>query len=151
MMHKTMMSGGASNLTPADTRSEIAPKLPAPKVGPDAGPEQYLMAAKRALKAKRTGVAQEALEMAETRVLDRATPVDQAGTPDMDPMVTNIHAALDSLGKKDWDGANMAIDKALGGKASSMSMDDKPMHPHHKPMMKKTPADSTSTTPPAAQ
>jgi hypothetical protein len=137
-----MMSGGASNLTPADTKSDIAPKLPAPMVGPNAGPEQYLMAAKKALKMKKTGEAQEALEMAETRALDRSTPVDQAGTPDMDPMVGNIHAALESLGKKDWTGTDMAIDKALGGKMPPMPMHDKPMH--HKPMMKKT------TTPPPA-
>jgi hypothetical protein len=123
--------GGASNLTPADTHSEIAPKLPAPALGPDSGPEAYLMAAKKALKAHRTGEAQSALEMAETRALDRSTPADQAGQPDSSPMVKNIQAALTSLGNKDWKGTDSAIDQALGGKTGDMPMGDKPMHHHH--------------------
>ncbi len=135
--------GGASNLTASDTHSEIAPKLPAPSIGPDAGPEAYLMAAKKALKAHRTGEAQSALEMAETRALDRSTPVDQAGTPDSSPLVTDIRAALESLGNKDWKGTDMAIDKALGGKTGDAPMAKKPMHPHHMPKQ--------PTPPPPAQ
>jgi hypothetical protein len=135
------MGGGASNLTPADTRSEIAPKLPSPAVDPNAGPEAYLMAAQKALKAHRTGQAQAALEMAETRALDRSTPADQADTPDSSPMVTNIQAALTSLGNKDTAGAERAIDQALGGQGSGGQgsegqMGDMKMgHPmHHRSM-----------------
>ena len=122
-----MMGGGASNITPSDTKSDIAPRLPSPKLGPNAGPMDYLAAARTALKAHRTGEAQEALEMAETRVLDRSTPVDQAGTPDESMMVTHIRAALDSIAKKDMAGADAAIDAALGGKM--------PMHEGHPHMM----------------
>ncbi len=130
-------------MVPADTKSDIAPKLPAPKLGPDAGPAEYLAAAKKSLAANKTGEAQEALEMAETRALDRVTPADEASTPDSSTLVSNIHAALEALGKKDMKGATAAVDNAIAGapvkpmpaKAKSM----KPMHPKM-PVKPKPPA-----------
>ena len=134
---RMMMGGAASNITPANTRSDIAPRLPSPKLGPNAGPVEYLGAAKSALKAHRTGEAQEALEMAETRVLDRSTAVDDAGRPNEGPMVTHIRAALDSLAKKDMAGADAAIDAAMGGKTPMAEGRPHMMHHMH---MKKTDA-----------
>src|SRR5579862_2776832 len=59
-------SDKASNIGPGDTRSSIAPTLPAPAVGENATPSDYLRDARASLVAGRTGQAQQSLEMAET-------------------------------------------------------------------------------------
>src|SRR5262249_42495878 len=74
-------SDGASNIGPDDTRSSIAPVLPSPVVGEDAPVQAYLQAARSALVAGRTGEAQQALEMAQTRALDRSVPLFQTNAP----------------------------------------------------------------------
>jgi hypothetical protein len=105
----------ASNIDQADSHSDIAPHFPSPKVGENAGPEQYLRVAERALAAHKTGEAQQALEMAETRLLDRSTPVNAAGQPDADPMVSSVSKARLALGHGDMAGARSDIKMALGG------------------------------------
>jgi hypothetical protein len=113
----TGMSGpasqNASNTDAANTKSAIAPHLPMPAAGDSAGPVAYLQAADRALAARRTGEAQQALEMAETRLLDRSTPVDQAGQPDQGPQVQQVSQALKALGDGDLAGARSAVQAAL--------------------------------------
>jgi hypothetical protein len=104
------MSSRASNITPSDTRSSIAPALPTPPVGSDAGLNAYLRAAHNALVAGRTGEAQQSLEMAETRVLSRVVSPDQASSPDPDPAVSQIRSALQSLGDGDRGQALQTID-----------------------------------------
>jgi hypothetical protein len=105
----------ASNITGADTHSAIAPHLPRPPVGEGASPASYLQAAQAALHAHRTGAAQQALEMAETRLLDRSTPVNAAGQPDQDAAVQQVANARTALGKGDTQGASSAIQMALNG------------------------------------
>ena len=113
----TGMSGPASmkasNIDAGDTHSEIAPHLPQPKVGESADPSAYLREAQMALKAHKTGTAQQALEMAETRLLDRSTAVDAAHTPDADMQVTQVANARKALATGDTKGASSAIDMAL--------------------------------------
>ena len=94
----TPLSTRASNIGPADTRSNIAPALPTPPVSADSGPHDYLKAAHDALVAGRTGEAQQSLEMAETRELARVVSPEQANTPDPDPTVSQIRDALRVLG-----------------------------------------------------
>ncbi len=106
-------SNHASNLGGADTGSAIAPHLQSPNLGPDAGPEGYLLAASAALRQNRTGEAQQALEMAETRLLDRSTPVSAAGQPDQDPRVQAVDQALQALGRNDAAAAQNAIQQAI--------------------------------------
>jgi hypothetical protein len=106
----TPMSTHASNIGPADTRSSIAPALPTPAVGPDAGPNGYLRAAHDALVAGRTGEAQQSLEMAETRELARVVSPEQASMPDGNPAVAQIRDALHVLGNGDRAGALQIID-----------------------------------------
>jgi hypothetical protein len=109
----------ASNIAPSDTRSPIAPRLPgstapgstAPGVDTTAG--QELQIAQRALSANRTGAAQEALERAETRLLDRSTAPDMVNTPDSGPKVTTIAQARQALGRHDVTGAQGLISKAM--------------------------------------
>ena len=108
------LSDRASNIGPGDTRSSIAPNLPAPPVGEDAPVQAYLQAARSALIAGRTGEAQQALEMAETRTLDRSVSLFQTSTPSRNPLVDKIGQAREALGAHDRGRAVQIIDEALG-------------------------------------
>jgi len=107
------MSSKASNITGADTRSEIAPRLPDPASSGNT-PQDYLAAAQRALASGRTGAAQEALERAETRLLSRSTDPSMAASPADMPMVQQIGQARRALAARDTAGAKSAISSALG-------------------------------------
>jgi hypothetical protein len=106
-------SKNASNIDGADTHSEIAPHLPAPGLAANAGPDRYLEVADRALKAHKTGEAQQALEMAETRLLDRSTEAGNASQPDQNPRIAAVTAARKALASKDWAGARRNIETAM--------------------------------------
>jgi len=106
-------SSQASNIDGADTHSTIAPHLPSPGVGENASPDQYLKVAERALRAHKSGEAQQALEMAETRLLDRSTSPAAANSPDQGPRVQAVSTALRDLAAKDWKGAHRAIVAAM--------------------------------------
>jgi hypothetical protein len=110
-----MAQTAASNITAADTHSEIAPALPSPALGADAGPREYLRAARASLSTGQTGAAQQALEMAETRALDRSVAQDRAKDPSASPMVAEIRDALKALGDGDRHHAMDLIDQALAG------------------------------------
>lgn len=102
----------ASNITPGDTRSIIAPTLPKPGIGPNANAEEFLAAARRAIANHQTGVAQEALERAETRRLDFDSARNVA--PSDDPMIGQIHAALLALADRNF----AAVDQQIAGAMS---------------------------------
>ena len=106
-------SSRASNITPTDTHSTIAPSLPAPGGGQNASITQFLTDAQTALTHRQTGRAQEALERAETAMLQRAVPADQATTPDQAPDVKQVEAARDDLAHHDVNGAKQAIQAAM--------------------------------------
>jgi len=91
------MGTTASNINPTDTRSQIAPNLPSPAIGDTASAPAYLTAAQNSLAAGKTGEAQQSLEMAETRLLDRSTPAFQTNTPSHNPAVSQISQALQAL------------------------------------------------------
>ena len=107
------LSPNASNIGNATPGSTIAPTLPEPSVGEDATPQQLLVAARRALAAGRTGEAQEAMERAQTRLLDRSTPLFQTDRPSTHPGVAQISVALRALGAGDRAGAIRGIDAAI--------------------------------------
>ena len=106
-------SDKASNIVPADTRSNIAPTLPASGVGENAGPYDYLRAARVSLVAGRTGQAQQSLEMAETRALDRSVAPDQAAAPSSSGFISQISDARRALGDGNSKHAIELIDLAL--------------------------------------
>ena len=95
------MGSRASNIDGADTGSEIAPNLPSPQLGPNASPVDYLRAAQSALAAGQTGEAQQALEEAQTRLLDRSVPYGQTDAPSANPAVQQITRALHALAAGD--------------------------------------------------
>lgn len=110
-------SAHASNIDRADTRSEIAPRLPTPAAGMDGGAAQYIHDAQRALSSGKTGLAQEALERAETRLLDRSVAAGMTNTPTDNPMVAHIEAARQALGHHDLAEASRHLDQALSQSA----------------------------------
>jgi hypothetical protein len=95
------MGNTASNIDQRDTRSLIAPNLPSPELGPNATAADYLHAAQGALAAGRTGEAQQALEEAQTRLLDRSVAYGQTRNPSDNPAVHQITLALHALAAGD--------------------------------------------------
>jgi hypothetical protein len=106
-------SDQASNITPADTRSIIAPNLPSPPLGGDATPRDYLTSARASLAAGRTGQAQQALEMAETRALDRSVLQSQSDQQSGNRFVLQIAEARRALGDGNREQAVQFINGAL--------------------------------------
>lgn len=106
-------SDHASNIDSADTHSVIAPHFPTPPGGEDAGPRRYLRDATAALGRHRSGEADQALEMAETRILTRSTAANAAQQQDENPAIQQIAAARKAIAAKDWAGAKSAIQSAM--------------------------------------
>ena len=99
-------SNNSSNIGPSDTRSNIAPTLPPSELGDNATTVAYLREARASFVAGRTGEAQQALEMAETRALERR---------DTGKLVAQIREARQALGAGNKSGAIALIDIALAG------------------------------------
>ena len=106
-------SGNASNITPGDTRSVIAPRLPTPQGGPNGSVGSYLAEAQSALDRGQSGLAQEALERAETAMLQRSVPADQANVVNQAPDVMQVKVARDALARSDIPAAKQAIQAAM--------------------------------------
>jgi hypothetical protein len=107
------LSNNASNINGATSRSTIAPRLPSPDLVDGSGPRAYLMAAQQALKAHRTGAAQEALERAESRALDGSVVISQASIPSRSSLVQTIGSARQALATGNQAGALDLIAAAL--------------------------------------
>ncbi len=108
------LSNNSSNNVATDTHTTIAPTLPAASVGNDGTARAYLQEARDHLVATgRTGQAQQALEMAETRTLDRVIPPGEATGPSQSEMVGLISAARSALGNSDIAQTIRLIDQAL--------------------------------------
>jgi hypothetical protein len=76
---------------------------PLPSVDlPEGGrPSDYLRAAQDALRAGRAKETQSALEMAQTRMLDRSVPLGQTDTPSDNPTIGQISQARQALAAHD--------------------------------------------------
>ena len=104
-------SNTAGNINAATTHSDLAPNLPAP-----AGVENVrdlLVTARQDLVSGQTGAAQEALERAESRALDRDIAPGTERVPDQSPAVAGISQARDALGNNNPRGAIAIIDNML--------------------------------------
>ena len=102
----------------------------------DAGtpPAQFLQAAQQAVQKHRAAAAQEALERAETRLLDRSTAPSRADQPDSAPAVQEISQAIAAIGKHDWSGAGQHIDAALHAAQAAQTAQSFPPQPAPMPM-----------------
>ena len=94
-------------------RSVVATPLHAPPVPPGSPSLAYLQAARSALARGQTGEAQEALERAETRLLDRPVDPAAADRPDTQRAVLDIGVARQALAGRDRFAASRAIDDAM--------------------------------------
>ena len=92
--------------------SEAAPPS-APAVAPGDRPSDYLRAAQSALAVGHDGQAEEALEMAQTRMLDRSVPLGQTDRPSDNPTVGQISQAMQALAAHDRLTGMQAIQQAL--------------------------------------
>ncbi len=115
------LSPYASNITPGDTKSTIAPTSPEPSVGPDANVAQLLMAAKESLGKGQTGTADEALEQAETHILTRPVLATQAEIASQDPTVAAIGQARQALGAGNNSGTVQIIDQILASNSPELA------------------------------
>ncbi len=103
----------ASNLPGMTIHSDIAPALPSANLGPNATATDYLQAASRALSARQTGLAQSALENAETLLLTRSVPQGATDQPDQGQAVKNVNAALQALASNDIQGAISLVQQTI--------------------------------------
>jgi hypothetical protein len=107
------VSDNAGNILPSQDGAPYAARLPEPAVDENASVSQFLLAARGALAAGRSGEAQEALERAQTRGLDRSVPLLHTADPIRDPLVERIHAALMALGSGDRMQAMQLLEQAI--------------------------------------
>lgn len=107
----------AGNGPQSYTHSVIATGLPSSTLPFDAPPGAFLEATRTALQDGRPGEAQEALERAETRLLDRPVGPAQIDAPDDTRAVLDIGVARRALAVHDRSGAIRAIDDALAAAA----------------------------------
>lgn len=126
-------SSAASNIGPSDTRSVIAPALPVPPVPSGSTPREFLQAAREAVLLGRSGEAQEALERAETRVLDRSVSARMGKVPDSDRIVIDIAVARRALAANQPPVALSAIDDAL--RLSDRAVPPPPITPYTAPVV----------------
>ncbi len=102
-----------TNVGPADTHTLWSPGLPTPEVDANASPAAFVRAAQGAITAGRLGEAQEAIERAESRALDRSVRPSRAGEPSHQPMVRQLAQARQALASGDTAGAMAKLNAAL--------------------------------------
>jgi hypothetical protein len=108
--HSLPRGNAASNINESDVHSRIAPNLPTPRVGDEASASSYLQNARDALVRGRTGEAQEALERAQTRLMeDRQMNNGQADND----AIQRISDARQALASHDRAHAEELIDSAM--------------------------------------
>lgn len=108
------MSASVAAQTPGPDTVPIHTALPSPAVSGNAAPADILRAAQGALAAGRSGEAQEALEMAQTRLLDRSVQLGHTGDASGSPAVNLIRQALQALAAGDRLGCADSIQAAIG-------------------------------------
>ena len=106
-------SNRASHINTSDDRRQIAPNLPSPPIGDNAEPRDYLIAARNSLAAGQTGLAQQSLEMAQARLLNRSVLAAQGREPSADLQVRRIEEARQALGNGNVALARQIVDSAL--------------------------------------
>jgi hypothetical protein len=90
---------------PTETKPAAPPivsaRLPTPPLSAEASPVDFLRAARGALAAGRNGEARSALEMAQTRLLDRSVDAGTESVPSDNLAVKQITEAIDALATND--------------------------------------------------
>jgi hypothetical protein len=108
------VSGAALAQSTIPVGGTVLPPLASPNIPENTKPSDALRAAQGALAAGRVGEAQEALEMAQTRMLDRSVVLGQTNIPSDDPTVGQISRALQALAAHDRATCAQFIQSAIG-------------------------------------
>lgn len=109
---KAPAAGKTKSKTREQEKAPVTGRLPAPDLPPGSQPADYLRAARGAVAANRMGEARVALEMAETRLLDRAVDAGTEHDPSGDLAVKQITEALNALTANDRPGCLRYIEFA---------------------------------------
>jgi hypothetical protein len=109
----TAVSGAALAQQAAPGGGTVLTPLPSPNLAENAKPSDVLLAAQGALAAGRLGQAEEALEMAQTRMLDRSVALGQTNNPSDNPTVGQITQARQALAAHDRASCGQYIQAAI--------------------------------------
>ena len=109
---KQPMSTAPTTLNSSTPHTLWSPSLPTPAVGEDAPPAAFIRSAIAAISAGRLGEAQEAIERAESRALDRSVRPSTAGQPSQQSLVQQLSAARQALGTGDKAGTLRLLQQA---------------------------------------
>lgn len=120
---KEPLSTAPSNVTTTDTRTVWSPQLPAPPVAEDAPPAAFVKAAQGAIASGRLGEAQEAIERAESRALDRSVKPSAADEPSQQSLVKQLADARQMLASGDRMGAQHKLEEALANPEATAKAD----------------------------
>ena len=113
-------SPNASNIEPGDTKTTVAPSSPAPSLPAGANVQQLLSYGAGAIKTGNTGTAEEALEQAESALLDRSVVPSQTNYASDNLFVQTIDQARMALGAGDRAKAVAIINQMLSSGAPEL-------------------------------
>ena len=150
-MRKTLLAAAAMLGTALALPALAQTSPPAGQAG-DSGarPEDFLKSAQQDVQHRRAAAAQEALEQAETRLLDRSTLASEASQPDSSPAVQAISQAISAVGKHDWQTAKQQIDTAMQQAQMAQSGNGMSGNGMTAPSSAMTPASMPAASAPAA-
>jgi hypothetical protein len=107
------MTGLSASTMAQQPGNKVLEPLPSPSLSEDSRPSDYLRAAQAALAAGRTAEGASALEMAQTRMLDRSVPLGQTDNPSDNPTIIQITQARQALAAHDRAASLQAIQAAI--------------------------------------
>ncbi|WP_428536414.1 hypothetical protein [Rhodopila sp.] len=109
----SLLIAGSGTALAQQARESVLSPLPSPNVPEGAKPSDELRAAEGALAAGRTGEVEEALERAQTRMLDRSVALGRTNDPSDNPTVGQISQARQALAAGDRAGCLQLIQAAV--------------------------------------
>ena len=109
----SLLIAGSGAVLAQQARESVLSPLPSPNVPEGAKPSDELRAAEGALAAGRTGEVEEALERAQTRMLDRSVALGRTNDPSDNPTVGQISQARQALAAGDRAGCLQLIQAAV--------------------------------------
>lgn len=113
LLSATLLAGLSAAAVAQPVGSKVLTPLPFPDLPESSRPSDYLRAAQGALAAGRVGEAESALEMAQTRMLDRSVPLGQTNNPSDNPTIEQIAQARQALAARDRAASLQAIQAAI--------------------------------------
>jgi hypothetical protein len=113
LLSAVFMTGLSAVTMAQQAGDKVLQPLPTPSLSEDSRPSDYLRAAQAALAAGRTGEGESALEMAQTRMLDRSVALGQTDNPSDNPTIIQITQARQALAAHDRAASLQAIQAAI--------------------------------------